>query len=75
MDASNQKYTYEEIVKRTKEGIPTFVSLHKFLLGGDNKLDCKITLVEFEDDNPKLDEPKGEKRIEPRKNRKICARK
>jgi hypothetical protein len=67
MDASTQKYTYEDIVKRTKEGKPTFVPLYKFLLGGDNKLDCKITLVEFEDDNPKLDEPKEEKRIEPRK--------
>jgi hypothetical protein len=60
--------TYKEIVELTKEGIPTFVPLHKFLLDGDDKLDCKITLVEFEDDNPKLDElKKREKRIEPRK--------
>ena len=67
MDAPTQTHTYEEIVKLTKEGIPTFVPLHKFLLEGDNRLDCKITLVEFEDDSPKLGEPKQEKRIEPRK--------
>jgi hypothetical protein len=67
MDASTQTHTYEEIVKFTKEGIPTFVPLHKFLLEGANKLDCKITLVEFEDDSPKFGDPKQEKRIETRK--------
>jgi hypothetical protein len=68
MDASTQTYTYKEIVKLTKEGIPTFVPLHNFLLGDGDKLNCKITLVEFEDDNPKLHEAKKEeKRIEPRK--------
>jgi hypothetical protein len=68
MDDSTKTYTYEEIVKLTEEGIPTFVPLQNFLRDGKNELDCKITLVEFEDDNPKLDEPKKEeKTIEPRK--------
>lgn len=68
MDYSPQTYTYKEIVEHTTKGIPTFVPLYKFIHEGKDELDCKITLVEFEDDHPKLDQSKkDEKKIEPRK--------
>ncbi|KAN0115504.1 hypothetical protein V8E51_005048 [Hyaloscypha variabilis] len=53
MDASIQKYAYEEIVRLAKGGIPALEPLHKSLHDGTEDLDCKITLIGFEDDNTK----------------------
>ena len=51
MDVSTQDYEYKKLIQLTAEGIPTFAPLHKFLREAKDNLHCKITLVEFQEDN------------------------